>query len=187
MIGRTVARSARLASRSASRLAPLLAAAVALAGCYSTKDPLIESGDGVEISGAYTCREYATGRHQGFTFRARKDGNFFPDYSYAANRKVYRFRKLDEATYLAQEGDERNRQVNFFFIRPQGQDVVVLMPDLAGRPEAIESLLRANRVYLAGKTGNGTFLLDGTDRDKLRFLSQLAPGLLTEVAVCRPD
>lgn len=169
-----------------ARSAGLVLALLTLTGCYASTMPVIENGDSVDIARKYKCVESDTKRTYTFNFRENKQGNFFPAYSYASNGKIYKFLKIDSTLFIGQEGDERNKLLNLFFIRMTNRSVTVLGPDLATRGDIIDGAMQANHVNVAGRTGNGTILIEGTPGEKIKFLRSLAPALLVDVAVCEP-
>ncbi len=164
----------------------LLLALLALTGCYSSLDPVIETGDAIDIAGKYRCVETGNGRVFTLDFRENKQGNFFPAYSYAANGKIYKFLKIDTATYIGQEGDERNKLLHLFFVQMSGRTAMVRVPDLAAHAPAIEDAMQASHVNVAGRTGHDTILIEGTPAEKIAFLKRLSPSLLREAATCAP-
>ncbi|MGU3494121.1 hypothetical protein ACLBXM_08765 [Xanthobacteraceae bacterium A53D] len=170
--------------RTFTRMPALLLAALALAGCYSTQGALYERGEQVELALSYACQPLDGRGEQRFNVTPRTHGNFSLHHSYEINRKTYKLLKLDAATYLVQEGDERNKQVNYFYMQPHPDGMTLLIPDLAGQGPALEAALRANNLFLGGRTGNNTFLLDGTQDNKLNFLKQISPRLLKPAAHC---
>lgn len=167
--------------------ATLLVCALALlSGCYASQDPVIEDGEWINIVGRYACRDIQTGKAYGFEFKERKVGTLFPTYYYEANRKNYRFLKIDDSTYLGQEGDERNKLINLFLLRPKGRGAVVLVPDIVKERTRLDTLLAENRVMINGRTGNGAVILEGAAEDKITVMRAMPQELLKEIAICEP-
>ncbi len=176
----------RRRSRSTARFLALSGAMLLLSGCYASQEPVIENGEKIDIVGRFTCRDVQTGKAYGFEFKERKVGSFFPTYSYEANRKTYRFIRIDDSTYLGQEGDERNKLINLFLLRPQGRTATILVPDVDGSRNRLQTLLTENRVLINGRTGNGAVILEGEAEDKIRLMRVLPQEVLKEIAVCEP-
>ncbi len=164
----------------------LLLALLALTGCYSSTDSVIEAGEPIDMAGKYRCVQTDNGRVYTLDFRESKEGNFFPAYSYAANRKIYKFLKIDATRYIGQEGDERNKLTHLFFVEMSGRTAVVKVPDIGAHADVLEGAMQASHVNVAGRTGHGTILIEGTPAEKIAFLRSLPPAVLVEAATCTP-
>jgi hypothetical protein len=172
---------------SAVRRGLAVLAALLLAGCYTSNEPMIDKGEWAPLAGTFTCQGMP-GQNTS-TFTEVKSGFIFADYSYAGSQgETLKLVKIKDTLHVAQVID-REKVISYVyldFLSP-GQ-LIILAPDLLGKGPYIKALFDKHKVQeVKGVRPSqpGTANLGGPKANVLAFLTAHDKSLLTVFVQCR--
>lgn len=156
---------------------------IGLGGCYETEMPILERGEKASISGEFECHNRISGGEKIHSFNEVKEGVLLANYRYVeADETINLLKRLSSGLYLVQSS-RTNQKFEYVYVDFLDKNIyLVLIADLMGKQDYIESLLRKYRVY--GKKTDAALLLSGDRSSVYDFMAAHDKSLLTVWLKC---
>jgi hypothetical protein len=148
----------------------LSCAALLLAGCYASDEPVIEKGEQVPLKGKITCMEMG-GSSRSESWTETRNGMIFGDYSYSNGKETLKFGRSNGDIYIVQTTDPKARYGYMFAEFDGKKRMIVSIANLMANPMAFNQLAIKNGVSLQDVKGSdGLLKIVGPKDRALAFL-----------------
>jgi hypothetical protein len=157
----------------------------ALAGCYSTDEPVIEKGEWAPLEGEFIC-DMPSGQQKRYVNTEKKEGFLFPDYTYrGSDGSKTKVVNVSDNLYVAQSFEDGSYVYGYFDFVDDNR-FIMLGANLLAKVPYIESL--AERHGVEPERRSEKFVhLSGNKADIRAFLESHDKSLLMALSQCRRD
>src|SRR5438552_2771324 len=112
-------------------------------GCYETDFPVLDTGERLPAVGKYECVNRISGQKEAHTFTEETAGAIFASYRYRdSDGSTLVVKKLPSGLFLGQTPKKGGGFAYAFMDILDEQTHLVLMPDMLGKSDYIEALLK---------------------------------------------
>lgn len=163
--------------------------ALALSGCYMTKEKVYEKGDKAPLAGKWDCG-VQFGKARKFELSEQSSGFlFFKNYTYVSNtgEETIAKKRSKDGTYVLQSR-EPGKSYTYSFVDFSAKDrMVVSVANMMHKGKTLEQIAGKHSVSSKRTGSPGTIELQGKPSQVAAFLDDHDAAVLSEIMECRKE